>query len=125
MTITIGRSCTCHPDDNPPRPCPGKFALSECRAAATGRAEGLEEALRVAEIVRMEIPFSLPDGLAQRQIAHTIACRISALASAPTPQAVTVDDVKRTAETLCMGEYDDWPTDRQIAELCACLTLRL
>lgn len=28
------RSCTCHPDDNPPVPCPQKFALSECRAAA-------------------------------------------------------------------------------------------
>ena len=26
--------CTCHPDDNPPRPCPQKFALSECRKAA-------------------------------------------------------------------------------------------
>lgn len=28
------RTCTCHPDDNPPKPCPRKFALSECRAAA-------------------------------------------------------------------------------------------
>jgi hypothetical protein len=28
------RSCTCHPDDNPPHPCPRKFALSECRAAS-------------------------------------------------------------------------------------------
>lgn len=27
------RSCTCHPDDNPPVPCQRKFALSECRAA--------------------------------------------------------------------------------------------
>ncbi len=27
------RSCTCHPDDNPPVPCPQKFALSECKAA--------------------------------------------------------------------------------------------
>ena len=31
---TEPRTCTCHPDDNPPRPCPQKFALSECRAAA-------------------------------------------------------------------------------------------
>lgn len=29
------RPCTCHPDDNPPKACPQKFALSECRAAAT------------------------------------------------------------------------------------------
>jgi hypothetical protein len=28
--------CTCHPDDNPPRPCPQKYALSECWAAASG-----------------------------------------------------------------------------------------
>lgn len=24
------RPCTCHPDDNPPRPCAGKYALDEC-----------------------------------------------------------------------------------------------
>ncbi len=30
------RPCTCHPDDNPPRPCPRKYALSDCRAAAGG-----------------------------------------------------------------------------------------
>lgn len=30
----LARACTCHPDDNPPRPCPQKFALTECRAAA-------------------------------------------------------------------------------------------
>lgn len=28
------RPCTCHPDDNPPVPCPQKYALGECRAAA-------------------------------------------------------------------------------------------
>jgi hypothetical protein len=27
------RTCTCHPDDSPPTPCPRKFALGECRAA--------------------------------------------------------------------------------------------
>lgn len=31
---TSGRHCTCHPDDNPPRPCPKKYALNECRRAA-------------------------------------------------------------------------------------------
>lgn len=31
---TDPRTCTCHPDDNPPRPCPRKFALTECRIAA-------------------------------------------------------------------------------------------
>lgn len=28
------RNCTCHPSDNPPRPCPRKHALSECRLTA-------------------------------------------------------------------------------------------
>ena len=28
------RGCTCHPTDSPPEPCPRKFALTECRAAA-------------------------------------------------------------------------------------------
>jgi hypothetical protein len=28
------RPCSCHPDDHPPVPCPGKHALTECRAAA-------------------------------------------------------------------------------------------
>ena len=27
------KPCTCHPDDNPPVPCPQKYALSECKAA--------------------------------------------------------------------------------------------
>jgi hypothetical protein len=27
------RSCTCHPDDNPPVPCPQKFALTGCQTA--------------------------------------------------------------------------------------------
>lgn len=28
------RSCTCHPDDNPPQPCARKYAFSDCVAAA-------------------------------------------------------------------------------------------
>jgi hypothetical protein len=31
---TPERPCTCHPDDNPPRPCPRKYALTDCRLAA-------------------------------------------------------------------------------------------
>lgn len=27
------RPCTCHPDDLPPRPCPRKYAIDECRLA--------------------------------------------------------------------------------------------
>jgi len=28
------RSCTCHPSDNPPTPCPKRYALAECLAAS-------------------------------------------------------------------------------------------
>jgi hypothetical protein len=31
----MSRSCTCHPDDNPPVPCAQMYALSECRAAVS------------------------------------------------------------------------------------------
>lgn len=34
------RPCACHPDDNPPRPCPQKYALTECREAALSRSQG-------------------------------------------------------------------------------------
>lgn len=29
----VERTCTCHPDDNPPVPCAKQYALSECRRA--------------------------------------------------------------------------------------------
>lgn len=29
--------CTCHPDDNPPVPCPRRYALSECLKAEHDR----------------------------------------------------------------------------------------
>ena len=31
-TSADARPCTCHPDDNPPVPCPRKYALTECAA---------------------------------------------------------------------------------------------
>jgi hypothetical protein len=40
----VSAKCTCHPDDNPPRPCPQKFALSECR-----RAESIRNAIAAME----------------------------------------------------------------------------
>lgn len=33
------RGCTCHGDDEPPRPCPQKFAYTECLKAALSSAE--------------------------------------------------------------------------------------
>ncbi len=34
------RPCTCHPADNPPRPCPRKYAYSECVKAAAAPVSG-------------------------------------------------------------------------------------
>lgn len=46
MTSEEKRDCTCHPDDNPPRPCPQKFAYSECmKAAAEDKARRVEREL--------------------------------------------------------------------------------
>ena len=35
------RPCTCHPDDNPPVPCPQKYAYGECVTAAEHDNEGV------------------------------------------------------------------------------------
>ena len=50
--MTDTRSCTCHPDDNPPSPCQHKFSLTECKDAeiAELRAER-DEANRAYELI--------------------------------------------------------------------------
>ena len=35
MNNAATRTCTCHPDDNPPVPCAKQYALTLCRKAAT------------------------------------------------------------------------------------------
>lgn len=53
------RPCTCHPADNPPRPCPQKYALSECRAAAAKAAEVEQAFARIdahAEALKATLP---------------------------------------------------------------------
>ena len=53
------RPCTCHPDDNPPVPCPQKFALSECRAAARPSTAATNE-----QVMNGEMPAGyLTDGV--------------------------------------------------------------
>jgi hypothetical protein len=42
--------CTCHPDDNPPRPCPQQFALTDCRIAAAFRAGAEAMRERAAQV---------------------------------------------------------------------------
>jgi hypothetical protein len=34
QALLDNRPCTCHPDDNPPRPCARRYSLTECREAA-------------------------------------------------------------------------------------------
>lgn len=51
------RSCTCHPDDNPPVPCPQKFAYSECvKAAQPQAAEPVTIPAAHSEVLRTAQP---------------------------------------------------------------------
>ena len=53
MSDKMPRPCACHPDDNPPVPCPQKFAYSECmRAALDAKAKECEEMRKDAERYR-------------------------------------------------------------------------
>lgn len=57
--MSDNRTCTCHPDDNPPRPCPRKYALHECRDAELTRLRAELERVRAATaeaIIRDCIP---------------------------------------------------------------------
>lgn len=49
----IARQCTCHPDDNPPKPCAEKYALSECLAASSPITEGEPSDAEVERLVRL------------------------------------------------------------------------
>lgn len=49
------KPCTCHPDDNPPRPCPRKYALSECRKAASELTE--HPALPAGDVLAHQLTF--------------------------------------------------------------------
>ncbi len=46
------RPCTCHPEDTPPVPCQRKYALSECRVAASRPTEPKDIATLVDEFER-------------------------------------------------------------------------
>lgn len=46
--------CTCHPDDNPPRPCPQRYAYSECVAAA------ILERIKAEEAALITLPSDSP-----------------------------------------------------------------
>lgn len=61
------KPCTCHPDDNPPRPCPKKYALDECRAADTDTTPEVDapvdsgmdaEAVEQAELLWAQLPVN-------------------------------------------------------------------
>jgi hypothetical protein len=45
------RRCTCHPDDDPPQPCPRKYALRDCRiAAAAARLRHIADSVPADEV---------------------------------------------------------------------------
>lgn len=69
------RPCTCHPDDNPPVPCPRMYALQDCRRAAALAAENTALQRRIA----LQKGEPTPE-----QINHFIECAAIELAHART-----------------------------------------
>lgn len=60
--------CTCHPDDNPPRPCPRKYAYSECVKAAA--ADTARDAERTGQQTRPKSSWELRAEAAEAEIAR-------------------------------------------------------
>lgn len=82
------RSCTCHPDDNPPVPCQRQFALTDCRQAATltGAAKVFHELWQSAERELQDRPT------AREQFEAIIA---SLNYDGPDANSLTVGEIRR------------------------------
>jgi hypothetical protein len=110
------RPCTCHPDDNPPVPCPHKYALSECRAPAifaapVHSAEWLREAMKLADEYadeaalyqkRLDDPQSDPE-MDLQQKDDTDAARAAVLADRAAAQPIGMRP-KELVERVKRGE---------------------
>jgi hypothetical protein len=106
--VSEERPCTCHPDDNPPVPCPKKYALAECRAAAE-QARLLrapqQQAEPVAEIT--DVQGSLNDICIVTWRKHQPIPPVGTLLYAAPP-----DSAARIAELEAKVQFlvDHWPT---------------
>jgi hypothetical protein len=96
------RPCTCHPDDNPPVPCPQKYALSECRAAAPKTADDIMARLRRAELM-CDAYASDSDGLSPdswNEIRETIYALRAAVEQATAENSLLRGQVVEAMELL-------------------------
>ena len=98
--VADDRPCTCHPDDNPPRPCPKRYALNECKDFAERGAAEL-----VACLSDSLQAFGFTQQVSDYPIDHW-SCRAADLLSRLTPQPVPDGPTRRV--------YFDMPS--QIAE---------
>lgn len=64
------RSCTCHPDDNPPAPCAQQYALNECRAAQPERQPVSEPPEAQVEARDALLDFISENGTASEGVQH-------------------------------------------------------
>lgn len=65
------RSCTCHPDDNPPQPCPRKFALTDCKAAAASA--DCADLIAVADYLEFDGSMSEADAMRRASLLRRLA----------------------------------------------------
>lgn len=79
------RSCTCHPDDNPPTPCPKRYALNECRKADRVWSN---EVLRLIQRHAPHIPMS-EHGDEARAVFLAFARSVAGIAASPEVPART------------------------------------
>ncbi len=61
------RACTCHPSDNPPRPCPGMHALGACFEADNQRLRAAALGVVVHMEGRMPVRGWLKDNVKSRE----------------------------------------------------------
>lgn len=114
------RPCTCHPDDNPPVPCPRRYALSECRLAAaeaarraldwlhqTDHEDSAGSALSGMQVV---IDPTMPDGTAELRCGESRVPIVPSAGSAPQCQpTLTVCPTCNNDKAKCVGLFAGGP----------------
>jgi hypothetical protein len=129
--VQEARTCTCHPDDNPPVPCAQKFAYSECVAAQSARMPDREAIAEIASFLEGCSTATFYDRIKNDFANHAKTLRALALADpapetcaecncgdgvcnwiAPAPHAGEAEIIERCAKVLDEAAQDWKPNSR-------------